>query len=208
MSDGPPESAHWRSDHAWDPGSVTGTGGPKLAPPSTDVETYMLCDAAPEARLWKSRYTLSLPGVGSAASHGRSVSASVVPCDSVQVAPPSSEYAVLKLIPPKSSSVSTIRPDGVVTMSTSVLATVWPAGSVGVCVQASPFVDPQTAAEPSAALLSIQKLPVLSIASRGSEKPFESGKTTVVNVPLPAAPADVPTASTVTVRPSSARSRR
>src|SRR4051812_30011954 len=138
MSDGPPESAHCRSAHACEPGSVTGTGGPKFAPPSTDVDTNMLCDAEPEARLWKSRYTLLLPGVGSAASQGRSVSATVVPCDGVQVVPPSSEYAVRKLMPPKSNSVSTIRPDGVVTRSTSVLASVCPAGSVGVSFQVSP----------------------------------------------------------------------
>src|SRR5438270_5288851 len=176
MSDGPPESAHWRSAHAWEPGSVTGTGGPKVAPPSSDVETNMLCVAVPETRLWNRRYTVLLPGAGSAASQGRSVSARVVPWEGVQVAPPSSEYAVRKLIPPKSSSVSTIRPDGVVTMSTSVLASVCPAGSVGVCLQVRPSLEPQTAADPSAALLSIQKLPALSIASRGSEKPFELGR--------------------------------
>src|SRR5207244_13034103 len=98
MSDGPPESAHWRSDHAGRPGSVTGTGGPNVAPPSSEVDTNMLCVAAPEARLWKSRYTFSLPGAGSAASQGRSVLARVVPCDCVQVAPPLSEYEVSKLI--------------------------------------------------------------------------------------------------------------
>jgi hypothetical protein len=37
MSEGPPESAHWRSAQGCEPGSVTGTGGPKVAPPSVDV---------------------------------------------------------------------------------------------------------------------------------------------------------------------------
>src|SRR6266566_590118 len=190
MSEGPPESAHCRSAHACDPGSVVGTGGPNVAPPSSDVSTNMLWETVPETRSWKSRYTLLLPG--SDASQGRSVSASVVPCDAVHVLPPSSEYAVRKLIPPKSSSVSTIRPDGVVTMSTSVLASVCPAGSVGVCVQLSPLLEPQTAAEPSAALLSSQNRPLFVIASRGSENPFEFGSRTVVNGEPPPTPGEAP----------------
>src|SRR5258708_39061947 len=53
MPDGPPESAHWRSSHAWSPGRVVGIGGPKLAPPSAEVWTYMLWLGVPETRVWK-----------------------------------------------------------------------------------------------------------------------------------------------------------
>ena len=55
MSEGPPESAHWRSDQACEAGSVIGTGGPKVAPPSVEVSTNMLCETVPETRSWKSR---------------------------------------------------------------------------------------------------------------------------------------------------------
>src|SRR5579871_406372 len=34
MFEGPPESAHWRSTYACEPGCVTGTGTPKSAPSS------------------------------------------------------------------------------------------------------------------------------------------------------------------------------
>ena len=83
-------------------------------------------------------------------------------------------------MPAKSSSVSTILPDGVVTTSTSVLASVCPAGSVGVCFQASPSVEPQTAAELLLALLSSQKRPPRSTDTRGSANPAEPGTRTVL----------------------------
>src|SRR3954452_18227597 len=41
IDDGPPESAHWRSAYAASPGSVVGTGGPKVSPPSVDFATNM-----------------------------------------------------------------------------------------------------------------------------------------------------------------------
>src|SRR5258708_21519468 len=41
MPDGPPESAHWRSSHAWSPGRVVGIGGPQLAPPAAEGLTEM-----------------------------------------------------------------------------------------------------------------------------------------------------------------------
>src|SRR5690242_15243623 len=54
-ADGAPESEHWRSRYACDPGGAIGTGGEKSAPPSVDVDTNISCCAAPDARLWKSR---------------------------------------------------------------------------------------------------------------------------------------------------------
>src|SRR6266581_7242468 len=93
-------------------------------------------------------------------------------------------------------------------MSTSVLASVCPAGSVGVWVQFSPLLEPQTAAEPSAALLSSQNRPLFVIASRGSENPLEFGTRTVVNGEPPPAPVDAPNPRNTKVKPNSRRSRR
>src|SRR5437764_13359568 len=93
-------------------------------------------------------------------------------------------------------------------MSTSVLASVCPDGSVGVCVQRRPSREPQTAAELSAALLSIQKLPALSIASRGSEKPFEFGRRTVWKAGPPAPPTDGAATNSASASPSGATRRK
>src|SRR4051812_15563370 len=51
---GPPESEHWRSFQASVVGSAIGIGGPKVAPPSAECATHMLCCATPLARLWNS----------------------------------------------------------------------------------------------------------------------------------------------------------
>src|SRR2546425_4597280 len=50
--EGPPESEHWRSSHAWLPGSVIGIGGPNVAPLFVEVITNMLCVTGPVNRLW------------------------------------------------------------------------------------------------------------------------------------------------------------
>src|SRR3954451_13581344 len=77
MLPGPPESAHWRSCHSCESGSVIGTGCPNVSPPSFDVWTNMLWLPLPDARLWNRRYTrgflVSLSS-GPTASHWRSVS--------------------------------------------------------------------------------------------------------------------------------------
>src|SRR5205085_3084974 len=93
-------------------------------------------------------------------------------------------------------------------MSTSVLATVCPTGSVGVCVQLSPLLDPQTAVELSAALLSIQNWPEVEIASRGSENPLEFGNRAVVKGEPAPVPGEAPNPRNAKAKPRSGRSRR
>src|SRR5204862_1823006 len=152
-ADGAPESAHWRSSHACEPGGATGTGGENVAPPSVEVDTNISCCTPPVARLWNSRYT-RLPGP--TASQGRSWSASVAPRDCVQVAPPSSEYAIAKYRPAPSSSVATMRPLGVTAMSVSIVALVCPPKVAGVRFQVAPrSVEEKTTALPSDASLAI-----------------------------------------------------
>src|SRR4051812_34745478 len=127
MPDGPPESAHCRSAYAWSPGSVVGTGVPNVAPPSVEVCTHMLWLPSPDRRLCQSRYTRGLPVVasfGPTAIHCRSVSSNVAPVVVCHDEPRSSEYELRKLmapcVPAKSSSLETIRPVGVTTMSVSI----------------------------------------------------------------------------------------
>src|SRR4051794_8249766 len=86
-----------------------------------------------------------------------------------------------------------MRPVGSVTTSTSVLARFWSAGCVGVGVQVFPSFEPQTAAEPFAALLSSQIWPVGVTDSRGSAKPLEPGTRTVTNGPVEAPDKAAPT---------------
>ena len=65
------------------------------------------------------------------------------------------------------------------------------------------MLDPQTAAEPSAALLSSQKCPLGSTALRGYEKPLEFGMRTVVYGPVAATVAEgAARAARTTVSPS------
>src|SRR5437870_841079 len=54
-AEGAPESAHWRSRYAAEPGGAIGTGGAKVAPPSVEVDTNISCSTPPDARLWNRR---------------------------------------------------------------------------------------------------------------------------------------------------------
>src|SRR5438105_10346426 len=74
-------------------------------------------------------------------------------------------------------------------MSTSVLASVCSGGALRVRFHFSPFSEPHTAAELSAALLISQKWPLGVTATRGSEKPCECARRTVLYREA-AAPAD------------------